>query len=471
MAKNNWVTTFNHVCSSFPGFRIRGLGSKTRCSIKNDAATAKMVVSVDDDGQMASLVVDYAATRCDISTMYTYGKRSNVITFECSTRKMIAFIRYLEYASTEILAPGLNRVELPENPLPKLLSHVLQMFKDDYDRNGERTKLPALPAWANILQFISREPTSGQSFRKRINISRRVLKIALDALSQLDWIAMDRDGSVRGGQIVSLTEEGESLNDSAADTIENVETAWVDKFGEKTIDDLRSGLIAVAEKIELELPHYLVGYGVADQSITGGSPCGNEWPNVERDANMDVSELPLPTLLSKVLAAFTIEYESHGLGGLAWASQCLIYMSDKAMSLGDVRQYGIAGNGKSAPERHLSVVITDGRPGDDSRKVYLTPKSRRTRDSYAALLNQVEGDWRDVYGAESMECLKKALIKIGEHAPEDIPDYPDTALWLKYPLKSVQQPVYAFKPNPSPREKWGDVATTCYAGRRAAQSQ
>ena len=465
MSVPNWLATFRQVSRSFPGIRTRGLGAKTKCSIKGEIVSAKLVVSANDDGEMSSRVIDYARARCDITSKYQYGKRSHVISFDCSTKAMVAFTRYLEYASTAILGSGLPKVDPPTKPMSMLLSHVLLMLKDEYDRHSETRKLPALATWSSVLRFLSREPVPLQSIRRRVNISRRVLKIAIDTLSQLNWIELSRGTSTRKAQLVNLTEEGEALCTAAENTNVEVEASWSTKFGDETIAMLRSSLVVVADQVKLELPYYCVGYGVADQSITGGSPHGNEWPNVMRDPNVDVSALPLSTLLSKVLAAFTIDYESHGLGGLGWACQCLVHMSDSGMTLGDVRKFGIVGNGKSAPERHLSVVLEAGKLSKDSRKVYLTPKSRRSRDSYPALISQVEHDWSETYGAESVANLRAALLKLDQYAPEGIPDYPDPSHWLKYPQKTHHQPIYAFKSDPSVYEKWGDVATTCYAGR------
>ena len=97
---------------------------------------------------------------------------------------------------------------------------------------------------------------------------------------------------------------------------------------------------------------------------------------------------------------------------------------ERARSICDV-----IGTGKSAPERHLCVVVEPGRPRDGSRKVYLTPKSRRIRDSYPALVTEIEARWRNRF-AGVLAGLRSALETLDAATAPGTPDYPDTRAWL-----------------------------------------
>ena len=88
---------------------------------------------------------------------------------------------------------------------------------------------------------------------------------------------------------------------------------------------------------------------------------------VLRDPQSDVSDLPLPALLSKVLAAFTIDYERERLGWLGPASNLLQFIDDDGTTLGRAAASGVKGNGKSLLERHLVVVVEPGKPSDMNR--------------------------------------------------------------------------------------------------------
>ena len=455
---------FSHLCSNFPGIRVSGLGRRTQLTIQDDIATCELVTANQGDGVMAQLVIDYAAQASGVEASRQVGRRSTLTTIHCPWSDLRPFILRLRYASFEVLAEPLVGGEITELPLPTLLSHVLLMFKDDYDRFGAKRNLPGLPVLSNLLQYLGTKPIHIEDIRQKINISQRVLRNVVAAVSLLGWIEESRSSTQPRQKVMTLTKKGGQLVANGKRTIRQVESTWEQTYGENTICSLRSALCKVLDGYRFELPHYCVGYGVADQSIKGGSPHGEEWPNVSRDETVSNSELSLSALLSRTLSAYTIDYEMAGLGGLGWVSQCLQYIGDDPITLKEAREYGIVGNGKCMSERHLSVVVEPGRPSDGQRKVYLTPKSRRSRDAYPKVVRQTEQAWRDQYGDSAVTNLHVALEHINQSAPESIPDYPDPAHWLKYPQRTHQQPVHTFDVDPPNKLKWGEIAASCHAG-------
>ncbi len=151
---------------------------------------------------------------------------------------------------------------------------------------------------------------------------------------------------------------------------------------------------------------------------------------VLRDPQSGVSDLPLPALLSKVLAAFTIDYERERLGWLATASQLLQFVDDDGTTLGRASASGVNGTGKSRLERHLVVVVEPGRPSDMNRRVYLTPKGKRGRDSYPHLVMEIERNWRSRYGSDHVVNLRTTLESLDRDFGAGLPDYPNTTAWF-----------------------------------------
>ena len=210
-------------------------------------------------------------------------------------------------------------------------------------------------------------------------------------------------------------------------------------------DAVREALAALVAQFDIELPWCLTGYGPADASITGGNHIaaepgppriphhGQDWPVVLRKPNTDVSQQPLPALLSQALAGFTIDYEWEIFGygaGLNATANLLQHVSDKGISLSDATARGeVSGNGKAGAERHLVAVVEPGKPRDMTRRVLLTPKGKRARDSYAYLVTQVERDWHERYGGCVQE-LRTALEAIDGELGEGLPNYPDTTKWF-----------------------------------------
>ena len=151
---------------------------------------------------------------------------------------------------------------------------------------------------------------------------------------------------------------------------------------------------------------------------------------VLRDPQSDVSDLPLPALLSKVLAAFAIDYERERLGSLATASRFLQFVDDDGTTLGRASVSGVNGTGKSPLERHLVVVVEPGRPSDMNRRVHLTPKGKRARDSYPHLVMEIERNWRSRYGADHLMNLRTTLESLDRDFDAGLPDYPNTTRWF-----------------------------------------
>ena len=327
--------------------------------------------------------------------------------------------------------------------LPALLSHALIAFTRDYGE-APATGVPSLAVWANVLRAVGEGGTEAE-VRERAIVSRRVLRVVLRELTQMGWLVVDnptpgKRGKGRVPKRIHLTRQGLAMERAGRERVLAVESRWERRFGSGTVERLRDALAGIAAGQDLELPHYLVGYGIADASLTGGSylpaepgpprkPArGEEWPVVPRDAN-EAPSLTLPALLSWALTVFTLDYEAHELGSLAWASVFLKHVPDEGMPLGEARKLcDVVGNGRSGPERHLCVVVTSGKPSDASRTVYLTPKSKRARDAWPWLVREVEREWQARFG-NAVADLRRALEGMDAEAWAGLPDYPDTTSW------------------------------------------
>ena len=325
--------------------------------------------------------------------------------------------------------------------LPALLSHALVAFTREYGE-APAAGVPSLPVWANVLRAVGEGGTEAE-VRERAIVSRRVLRVVLRELTQMGWLAVEdptpgKRGKARIPKRIHLTKQGHAMELAGRERVAVVESRWEQRFGSETVGHLRDALAGIAAGQDLELPHYLVGYGIADASLTGGSylpaepgpprkPArGEEWPVVPRVT--EAHALALPALLSWALTAFTLDYEAHELGSLAWASVFLKHVPNEGMPLGEARKLcDVVGNGRSGPERHLSVVVTPGKPSDMSRTVYLTPKSKRVRDAWPWLVRQVEHEWQDRFGTTAN--LRQTLQAMDAKAWPGLPNYPDTTSW------------------------------------------
>ena len=451
MLRDRWL--------GFPGVVVAETGNAGSRVIERSAGEFEAVLVFRDglDGEVAALLAEHFISGKSSSVrragpvrreeMASDGGPASVCMI-AGEAPMRMLARNFGYASARMHADPAAGAEASawesEIPtLPALLSHALVAFTRDY---GEvAVGVPSLPVWANVLRAVGQGGTETE-VRERAIVSRRVLRVVLRELTQMDWLAVEnptpgKRGKARLPKRIRLTQRGMAMERAGRERVEDVESRWRQRFGTETVERLLNALAGIAAAQELDLPHYIIGYGIADASLTGGSylaaepgpprkPArGEEWPVVPRDAS-ETPSLSLPALLSWALTAFTLDYEAHELGSLPWASVFLRHLPDEGMPLGEARKLcDVVGNGRSGPERHLCVVVAPGKPSDPSRTVYPTPKSRHVRDAWPWLVREVEREWRERFGAAPVAELRGALEGIDAEAWQGLPDYPDTTSW------------------------------------------
>ena len=425
------------VFSAYPGI----VAERSRSRAQADGFVVTCVFGTGDLGRAAALAVDFIAGRTgacattDADTTRVRGSATQFVRFE----------QFLYYAS-ELQAGRRPNATLSEPPLPTLLGRALGAFAGDYDSaRGEDRSIPQLGAWANALRVIDAEGTDQRQLGRRAVISKRVAEVVVSRLEKRGQVSVEakaipgRRGKAR---IVHLTADGRAARNAAARLVDTVQEDWRQRFGNDGIARLRDALSSVVDRLPVELPHYVTGYGAGDPSVTGGDyvpedpgppriPAhGQDWPVVVREPGNASGDLPLPALLSPVLAAFAIDYERERLGHLPTVSNFLRFVGDEGVTLARAQALGgVSGNGKTLHERHLDVVVEPGRARDQDRRVYLTPKTRRMRDAYPHLVGEIEQRWCEEYG-DAVSAMRSALAAMNERFDDDLPDYPDTNGWI-----------------------------------------
>ncbi len=437
------------IYESFPGIvtPTSGVrGSHFHLTVENaDPGVVVMSFEEGSEGRAAELVVDSIMSRAGAKKDASFAcgcSDEGAVFYRCSEKQLGIFARYLAYGSHRPMGSARPKTDLSSTPFSALLSHAFTAFARDYSQTPSGRIKPHLGVWSNVLRCIGDEGLDQRQLRELAILSRRALRVAVRNVEQCGWVTVESVPEVRGLKMLRLTAEGLRAREAGGSLIGEVERDWRRRFGPDRVDALRSSLAALARQFEIELPYYLTGYGPADPHVTGGNHVpeqlgppripahGQEWPVVLRDRNSDVSDLPLPALLSKVLAAFTIDYEREQLGWLAPASNLLRFVDDDGTTLGRASASGVKGNGKSLLERHLVVVVEPGRPSDMNRRVRLTPKGKRGRDSYPSLVMEIERNWRSQYGADHAVNLRTTLESLDPDFDAALPDYPNTTAWF-----------------------------------------
>ncbi len=322
-------------------------------------------------------------------------------------------------------------------PLSTLLSQVLVAFTIEFDNEFERQTphwttnhggsrfegpwLASLVMWSNCMQFASEE---GVTVREVERLAR----------TKTNWNGMERWGYIvvnpdpadrrpkppRSDWVVHATSKGRKAQDVWRPLFGVLESRWRARFGEDVIDRLRESLWAVLREIDLELPDCLpiLGYGlfsrVAEQKLRAP---------VEPD-------LPLLALLSRVLLAFAIEFESKSALSLAISAN-VVRVLDKGIRIGDLPL--LTGVSKESIAMALGILqkarlaVVEAHPASGRGKVVrLTPKGKEVQYAYRGLLSAIEARWQARFGEKPMVKLRDSLEALaGEPLFRGLEPYPE----------------------------------------------
>jgi hypothetical protein len=314
-----------------------------------------------------------------------------------------------------------------------LLSKALLQYTREWESVDVALPRPlSLLFWSNFLRPVG----SGVRLRDVHRVARVSRRAIRPTLQQAQLFLVTPGSGGRGEQEVCLTEHGRTALNAGAARFEMVDTAWRARFGANAVELLRRALEAFVGDLPLELPHYPIGYGPADERITGGSSVpakagpspipahGQDWPVVRRDGMASMSDMPLSALLSQTLVAFSIDYETRSQAwrtgnSMSVAAMLGLLVPDGAPAdlIPKTRAWtqGLEASGFVTVERDAM------RP--TKKRVALTAEGARLQAENTARLDEVERDWRDRYGAERLDALRAALEGIVHGIGVGLPDH------------------------------------------------
>ena len=126
---------------------------------------------------------------------------------------------------------------------------------------------------------------------------------------------------------------------------------------------------------------------------------------------------PCPPLLSRVLLAFAIEFETESDLSFAISANILRVLDEKGVRLRDIPL--LTGLSKEAismgmgilRKKRLAVVEPDP-SGSRAKVARLTPKGREAKDEYRELLINIEQRWQARFGKDTIHALREPLEQL-----------------------------------------------------------
>jgi DNA-binding MarR family transcriptional regulator len=337
-------------------------------------------------------------------------------------------------------------------PLSALLSQVLVAFTIEFDNEFEhqmphRTSkhgsspdspyapwLVSLAMWSNCMRFVGEE---GVTLGELQRLARTTTNLA--GMQRWGYILVEpgpadsRSKQPRPDAIVRPIPAGCKAQKVWRPLFGIIEKRWQARYGKDEIDQLRESLWAVAKQFDVELPDCLpiLGYGLFSRGPDYGqrAPAGREAGNGSR--------LPLPTLLSRVLLAFALEFENESEVSLAISANVVRLLDEQGVRARDLPR--LAGVSKEAIamslsflEKHGYAVGEPAPSGSRFKVVRLAPKGREAQDVYRQLVWAIEERWQARFGKDTIRTLRESLERlVGEPSAQLSPlfkglePYPD----------------------------------------------
>lgn len=162
------------------------------------------------------------------------------------------------------------------------------------------------------------------------------------------------------------------------------------------------------------------------------------------------TRVPLSTLLSQALVAFTIEFDneaehrmphrttahgrSSGEGPAPWlvsmvmALNCMRYVDEPGIRLGELRRLARTETNLNGMQRwgYISIapVEEDPRPKPPKKDwvVRTKPGGRLVQRVWKPLFREIEGRWRERFGAPAIEGLRSGLEGVAAGLSPELPD-------------------------------------------------
>ncbi len=212
-----------------------------------------------------------------------------------------------------------------------------------------------------------------------------------------------RDGfgsgrGIRGDWIVRRTPAGQTAVEIWKPLCAEIEGRWEARFGKRQVDELRSPLRAVVDKVEFELPHGLPPTLLGVETFP---------PRVARDT----AQLSLPALVSRALLAFAIEFERESIAPLELSANVLRVLGKTPVPLRDLPRL----TGGSPEQTDIGwqlkpyVVIEADPTGSRGKVVRLSPRGLAAREIYRELTVAIEKRWEKIVGTKEIGSLRRSL--------------------------------------------------------------
>lgn len=320
--------------------------------------------------------------------------------------------------------------------LPVLLSQALVAFTIEFDNEFERQMAEAgdpgarlsLVIWSNLLRFVSDGALTMRELAAQATTTENEIRFQLGCLERWRFVVLEPGdaasrpaptrfhrlsgrerrvgwGSGRGigaDWVVRLRSRGLTASKLWPPLFDAIERRWEKRFGKDEIDNLRGALHKIADRLEVELPEALPPYG---QGL---------YPQIVRNdkaAAPAPSQRTLPTLLSRLLLTFRLEFDSESPAPLSLCANTIRVLGETPIRLADIPR--LTGGSPETTgigwEIKPYVVVMPDPAARRGKVVCLSPRGLRAQQTYHRLVGEIERRWEKRFGKKEIGLLRQAL--------------------------------------------------------------
>ncbi len=326
-------------------------------------------------------------------------------------------------------------------PLSSLLSQVLVAFTIEFDnafeeqmphrttRGGpggpappvsssgrpmKRPWLVSMVMWSNCMQYVERAGTSVRQLQDRARVAD--LDGLLARMKRWGYLTINLDPDDSRAKppasdwLVHPTAAGRWAQHIWRPLTAEIEHRWEARYGLDPMTELRRSLASLAEQLDAGLPDYLpvVGYGMR----TPDQP--QHPPEVPAADPALLPQSGLPTLVSRLLLAFTLEFEADGATSLPVSANVLrILGSDEVLVRELPRRSGVSKEAIAVAlgflERGGDALVGPSASTSRAVSARLTAKGQARRDLARDRMADTEARWRSRHGAVRLARVRASL--------------------------------------------------------------
>jgi len=315
-----------------------------------------------------------------------------------------------------------------EIPLSTLLSQILVAFTIEFDNEAEhrmphrttdhgRSALSSLPApwltsmvmWFNCMQHLGDQPIPLSELERRARTATN-----FDGMQRWGYITVTNPSAKtplsekkkqprRSGSTITPTAAGRAAQNIWRPLFAVIERRWCKRFGGIEFAALRHASCTIARQLDPRLPDCLpiLGYGLRNQGPD---------PRLPVPAAEDVLALHLPSLLSKILLAFALEFENESRLSLAICANVLRVLTLDGVMVRDLPIF--SGVSKESIHMAFSILTKMGLAtvtSDSKKKIArLSEVGYQVLQHVPVLLATIEERWQSRFGQPAMSALQEA---------------------------------------------------------------